>query len=62
MQVLIKVFSLSGKMVLQKDFLQLLCLMRRLCSLSMLVIWWREEYEMTGKIVSFVFGIYLHYF
>ena len=59
MGFLIVVVSLSIKVLLQKTLLQSPFMRRRLCSMAVLVLWRRDEYETTGGIFSF-FYLYLY--
>ena len=52
----------SGRVVLQKSLLQSLCLSRCLCSMAILVIWRRDEYDITGGNFRYFPIICLHSF
>ena len=48
---LMMVVSLSGMVEFQNELFQLPCTRNCLCPISMLVIWRRDEYEITGETV-----------
>ena len=47
---LIVIVSLSVSLTFRKALFQSPCLMWSLCSIAILVIWRRDEYEITGEI------------
>ena len=52
------VFILSGRVALQKAFVRLPCRWRHFCSMSILVIWQRDEYDITREIFRYFPNIY----